>query len=406
MADEVVGSVQVNVHGNTDPLKGDIRRAAAEAGQALDTALTENTGTTLTDHIVGQVSDSEKPAGKEAEKVGRAMARGVNVGMKDSHRDTDVIIDTYRRDLDRIGDSLGEMFYESSVKPFQRLREFMSGDGGSIDLGDANITGGGGAGRRAGNDIKKGMLQAGVEKAFLGIALKAATIGPLIAGGIRAAGPLIVGLTGQVAVLGTALAGLGAAGAASLVTMLPAVGALKIAFAGMDAEAKKIFKEQLTAASGDLAGFKERVRNEMIPALVDAVKTVSKLAPEINKLGKESAQAGGRVAKAFATMLAGRQDEIANIFGNAPVIMEKFGKAGSRAFSAIINALDATAAAGAAYGQCHRNRHRQDVRRAQSFGREWCVHQNDERVVRPGRRTDADLPEPRHRHRRILRGCC
>lgn len=403
MADDVVGSVTVDVHGNTDPLKNDVRRAAIEAGKAIDDGIGEGAGgTAITDNIVEQVSDAEKPAGREAKKVGKAIVNGVQVGAKDvdvtsqidknlkdaaaplreqaakigetiaketsaaaavqwaRERDTtlhvgvDVDRDRFRaglretkREWSAFGDELSSTL-DKSFAPGRFDRLFATllppGGGGGGNFFSRLLPGGKDgeeSGRKVATGMKKSILQAGIEKIFMGVFLKAATLGPLIGGGIRAAAPLITGLTSEVATLGTALGGLGAVGAASFATMIPAIGVLKFAFANMSKVDKKAMAAQFTDAAGELAGFKDRVREEMIPSLLDATKTVSKLAPEINKLGTDAAQAGGRVAKAFANMLVGRKEEISNIFGNSPKIMETFGNAGTQAVDVIINALDA-----------------------------------------------------------------
>lgn len=402
MADEVVGSVTVNVHGDTDPLKSDIKRATVEAGKTLDDGIGKGAaGTGITDNIVKQVGAAEKPAGDRAKGVGRAIVNGVDIGIGDgnlglddavtrSMGDAEKAAEQGGRDIARvfknairddrgsiqIGPDVTAAFaevrrlagnlwpkdnkaFEDSVKATltdvvttihtqdpgaefdESLRQGAERLQSQLATLLPNEKDGARSGKKVADGMKGSILQAGVEKMFMLIAGKAATIGPLIAVGVRAAVPLVLGLTGEIATLSTALGGLGAVGAASFATLIPGIGALKIAFAGMDAKAKKALTDRFTAAAGDLKGFKERVRNEIIPSLIDAVGTISKLAPEINKLGTDAAKAGGKIAKSFANMLVGRKAEIGNIFGNSSKVMEAFGTAGTQAIDVIINALDA-----------------------------------------------------------------
>jgi hypothetical protein len=114
MADEVVGEVRIDVHGNTEPLKDDIKRAARDIQKTINTEVASTKDTTVTDNLVGQVTDAEKPAGVEAQRVGRAIAKGVEVGSKDLDTRGRIAADLERAETplrnaaERLGRSLGE----------------------------------------------------------------------------------------------------------------------------------------------------------------------------------------------------------------------------------------------------------------------------------------------------------
>lgn len=393
MADEVVGVVRVDVHGNTQPLKQDIRRAAKDVGDEVNAAAAAGVNNNVvTETIVDHIDAAEKPAAESGERVGKTVGKSMAKGVKDD-KFLDAEMQRMFSSLDRrVGEMAREMAQNLSEglgqpveniqaeieKQFRakldntrtteigraagrQIRESIEAEFRDTDIDTSQMkraldsvfgpsdaarmrSRAQRAGEDSGNAFSNGMRQmigsnliSSAIKMFGGLAAKAG----LIVTAVKPAISVVAGLTAQIASLSASLGAVGVVGAGSLFTMLPALAAIKIGFSGMDKEAKKAFSDNLKNAAGDLKKFKDGVQKELTPALVESVKTVSQLAPELNKFGKEAAAAAGVVAKEFSRVLVGRRAEIREITSNSADMLQRLGLAVTKLLGPALGALAA-----------------------------------------------------------------
>ena len=194
-------------------------------------------------------------------------------------------------------------------------------------------------------DMKKAVSGGIFDALFKMLAGKVAGMGALVSFGIRAAAPIIVGLTSQITTavvgLGEALGGLGIVGAGIGATLLPNMVALKFAMKGLDTDAKKALAKNFKEAAGDLAKFPDILRSTLIPRLLDAVRIVRQLSPEVSAFGRRTGEVAGDLAKNFAAVLGDNRKSIDTILTGSSETLKRLGQAATSLVDPLIDALAA-----------------------------------------------------------------
>jgi hypothetical protein len=399
MADEVVGKVKVEVHGDTKPLKRDIKQAAKSVddgvGKDIGTSIADGVSkdALITQSIVDQVDAAEKPAGERSKKVGKAISHGITIGATDDKDLDDAMRARFSRLNDQVGTlarSLGRELadsYDVPVKDLQdrltqqlqakvdtekieeigratgaRIRKgieeefknteldpdlirgalddlFGSGGGGGGGLGDRSEAAGDESGKRFGKGFKRQIIGANLLTGVITSVAKVGAIAGLVTTAVKPLATVLTGLTAQVSALGAGLGAVGIVGAGAAATLLPGLVALKLAYKGLDKDAKKALGEQFKTAAGDLTKFQENVRKGLTPALLESVKTFSKLSPEINKFGTQMGKSAGNVAKSLSSAIVGRRADLDTILTNSSKLLERIGTALSHVVGPVISAL-------------------------------------------------------------------
>lgn len=193
--------------------------------------------------------------------------------------------------------------------------------------------------------MKKAVSGGIFDALFKMLAGKVAGMGALVSFGIRAAAPIIVGLTSQITTavvgLGEALGGLGIVGAGIGATLLPNMVALKFAMKGLDTDTKKALSKNFKEAAGDLAKFPDILRSTLIPRLLDAVRITRQLSPEISAFGRRTGEVAGDLAKNFAAVLGDNRKSIDTILTGSTETLKRLGQAATSLVDPLIDALAA-----------------------------------------------------------------
>ncbi len=328
--DPIIGSAKVEVYGDFSPLDKDTERALSKFDKALSKRLDE----------------SLKPLKEKTEKVGTEAGDNLTAGIQKSLDKNDITKDVdvhanmspMDREVERgmVGFDRtlrGAIERIDLIPSWRRVLSRLGDDRGSADIGEVL---GKNVGKKANEGIAKGVksgsLQATMTRVIGSAFVKFTAMGTLAAFGARAAVALGGGLLGELATVGTAitgwvstvvggagqaLAGIGAvaggtfatafAGAygtvlTSIAAVLPAVKGLQLAFAGLEDEEKKALEKRLKAATENLKGFGRAVRAELLPAVFDALKTIDKLVPTLNKFGTELGKTAAGLVRDFAKM--------------------------------------------------------------------------------------------------------